>query len=102
MIYKRLTPWMFTGFALMFVTGLMLVTAYATAAYGNLYFRIKMSAMVLAAVNAFVYHRFTERRIAQWDDSASPPAGARLAGLVSICVWTVVIIAGRMMAYTMF
>jgi hypothetical protein len=53
-------------------------------------------------VNAFVYHRFTERRIAQWDDSASPPAGARLAGLVSICVWTVVIIAGRMMAYTMF
>jgi uncharacterized membrane protein SirB2 len=101
-MYRRLTPWMFSGFALMVVSGLLLLTGFATPAYGNLYFRIKMSAMVLAAVNAFVYHRFTERRIAQWDDSASPPAGARLAGLVSICVWTVVIIAGRMMAYTMF
>ena len=102
MIYKRLTPWMFTGFALMFVTGLMLVTAYATAAYGNLYFRIKVSAMVLAAINALVYHRYTERRIAQWDESSAPPTGARVAGLVSICVWATVIIAGRMMSYTMF
>jgi hypothetical protein len=102
LIYRRLMPWMFTGFALMFITGLMLVTAYATAAYDNLYFRIKVSAMVLAAINAFVYHRHTERRIAEWDDSATPPRGARVAGLVSICVWATVIMAGRMMSYTMF
>ena len=25
--------------------------------------------MVLAAINAFVYHRYTERRIAEWDDA---------------------------------
>ena len=73
----------------------------ATAAYDNLYFRIKVAAMVLAAVNAFVYHRFTERRIAEWDAGA-PPGGARLAGLVSICVWLVVIVSWRMMSYTMF
>jgi hypothetical protein len=102
LIYRRLMPWMFTGFALMFITGLMLVTAYATAAYDNLYFRIKISAMVLAAINAFVYHRYTERRISEWDDSAAPPKGARAAGLVSICVWATVIVAGRMMSYTMF
>ena len=102
MMYRRLMPWMFTGFALMAVTGLMLVVAYATAAYGNLYFRIKVSAMALAAINAFVYHRYTERRIKEWDDSPMPPAGARSAGLVSICVWATVIIAGRMMSYTMF
>ena len=101
-MYRRLAPWMFTGFALMFITGLMLVTAYATAAYGNLYFRIKVAAMVLAAVNALVYHRYTERRIAEWDDRAAPPRGARVAGLVSICVWATVIVAGRMMSYTMF
>ena len=101
-IYRRLMPWMFTGFTIMFITGLMLVTAYATAAYGNLYFRIKVSAMVLAAVNALVYHRYTERRIREWDDASPPPTGARFAGLVSICVWAVVIMAGRMMSYTMF
>ena len=102
LMYRRLMPWMFTGFALMFISGLMLFTAYATAAYSNLYFRIKVSAMVLAAINAFVYHRYTERRIAEWDDSSKPPTGARSAGLVSICVWATVIIAGRMMSYTMF
>ena len=102
MMYRRLMPWMFTGFAVMFVTGAMLLAGFATAAYENLYFRIKVSAMALAAVNAFVYHRFTERRIVEWDDAAAPPPRARAAGLISICVWLVVIMAGRMMSYTMF
>ena len=101
-MYRRLVPWMFTGFALMVITGLVLLAGFATTAYENVYFRLKISAMVLAAVNAFIYHRFTERRIAQWDEVRRPPTGARFAGLVSICVWAFVIIAGRMMAYTMF
>lgn len=101
LLYRRLMPWMFTGFAMMFITGFLLLAGFATAAYDNLYFRIKIAAMVLAAANALVYHRFTERRIAQWDAGA-PPIGARAAGLVSMCVWAVVIIAGRMMSYTMF
>jgi hypothetical protein len=58
--------------------------------------------MVIAAVNAFVYHWYTERQITRWDNAAAPPRGARMAGLVSICVWATVIIAGRMMSYTMF
>ena len=57
MMYRRLMPWMFTGFALMFITGFMLLAGFATAAYENVYFRIKIAAMVLAAINAFAYHR---------------------------------------------
>lgn len=102
LLYRRLMPWMFTGFAVMFITGVMLLAGFATAAYDNVYFRVKVVAMLLAAANAVVYHRFTERRIAAWDDAARPPLAARMAGLVSICVWAVVIMAGRMMSYTMF
>lgn len=102
MMYRRLMPLMFTGFALMFISGFMLFIAFATAAYDNVYFRIKIAAMLLAAANAFLYHRFTERRIAEWDASPEPPGGARAAGLISICVWLVVIVAGRLMSYTMF
>ena len=61
---------MFTGFAMMMISGVMLFAGFATAAYENVYFRIKVAAMVLAAVNAFVYHRFTERRIVEWDAGA--------------------------------
>ena len=101
-VYRRLAPWLLTGFSVMFITGAMLLTAFATSAYGNLYFRIKAAALVLAGVNALVYHFTTERAIAQWDDERRPPLPARLAGLTSIVVWAVVILAGRMMSYTMF
>jgi hypothetical protein len=102
LMYRRLMPWMFAGFTVMFITGFMLLAGFATNAYSNVYFRIKVIAMVLAALNALFYHRFTERRIAQWDDAPGPPAAARMAGLVSISVWMTVILAGRMMSYTMF
>ena len=101
-MYRRLMPWMFTGFGIMVLTGLMLLAGFATSAYSNVYFRVKMSAIAVAGINALVYHRFTERRIVEWDDAAAPPRRARAAGLVSIGVWLVVILAGRMMSYTMF
>ena len=101
-LYRRLMPLILTGFAVMFVSGGILLAAYATAAYGNLYFRIKAAALLLAGVNAFFYHRVTERQIHTWDEARYPSRPARAAGLISILVWGIVIVAGRMMSYTMF
>ena len=101
-LYRRLIPWTLVGFCVMFISGALLFTGFATKAYGNVYFRIKLTAIVLAGVNALVYHRMTERRIAHWNDAARPPMPARLAGVISIVVWTIAIMAGRMMSYTMF
>ena len=102
LLYRRLMPWTLSGFAVMFTSGAILFASYATVAYGNLYFRIKATALVLAALNAFMYHRLTERQIACWDEVRFPPLPARIAGLISLLVWAVVIVAGRMMSYTMF
>lgn len=101
-LYRRLMPWTLTGFALMFASGLIILAAYATAAFGNIYFRIKLAAIVLAGVNAFFYHRVTERQIRTWDEAMRPSGAAHAAGLVSILVWTVVILCGRAMSYTIF
>ena len=101
-LYRRLMPWTFVGFAVMFISGALLFTGFATKAYGNVYFQIKLAAIVLAGVNALVYHFVTERRIARWNDAARPPVPARLAGVISIVMWTIVIMAGRMMSYTIF
>ena len=100
--YRRLMPWTFGGFAVMFITGLLLFSGFATKAYGNIPFRIKITAQLLAAVNALVYHSVTERRIAEWDDLARPPLGARIAGFTSIVLWAIVIMCGRLISYTMF
>jgi hypothetical protein len=101
-VYRALIPWAGTGFAVMFVSGGMLLAGYATAAHGNLYFRIKLAALAVAGLNALVYHRVADRHRAGWDAVARPPVAARTAGCISIAVWTVVILAGRMMSYTMF
>ena len=101
-VYRRLLPFAAGGFAIMAVSGGMLLAGYATAAYGNTYFRIKIAALCLAALNALFYHRVTERTIASWNEATVPPLPARAAGLTSIVLWTAVILAGRMMSYTMF
>ncbi len=99
---RTLAPWFLVGFVFMFASGLMLFTGYANAAYGNLFFRIKMLIIVLAGVNALVFHFTTGRTMPVWDDALPPPPAVRFAGLSSLVFWTIVILAGRMMSYTMF
>jgi hypothetical protein len=101
-LYRRLMPWTAAGFIMMFVTGAVLFAGFATKAYVNGFFRLKLAAILVAGVNALFYHLATERRIAEWNDAAQPPLPARFAGVISILMWTIVIIAGRMMSYTMF
>jgi hypothetical protein len=101
-VYRQLMPWAFAGFAVMFVTGAVLLSGFATAAYGNVYARAKGAALLVAGVNALVYHRVTARRIAPQDDGTPLPFAARAAGLASIVAWAIVILAGRMMSYTLY
>ena len=101
-VYRRLMPFAFVGFAVMMLSGATILTGFATSAYKNPYFRVKLIALLLAGLNATVYHTNVERRIALWDRSPLPPLAARMAGILSIVAWTTVILAGRMMSYTLY
>lgn len=101
-VYRRLAPWALTGFAGMFISGGILFVGYAGSAYGNTWFRIKMVAILVAGINAVAYHVFTSRRVAALGVGESLPSPARATGLISITAWAIVVMAGRMMSYTMF
>ena len=101
-VYRSLAPWFAAGFGITLLSGAALFTAFATAAYGNPFFRIKLLLLLLAAVNALVFHRFAAASLKTPDDAAAPPTAARLAGLFSLAIWAGVIVMGRMMSYTMF
>jgi len=101
-VYRSLAPWFLSGFGVMLVSGAILFAGFATSAYGNLYFRIKVVALVLAGSNAIIYHLATQRGSAKWDEARNPPVSVRIAGLTSIVLWAAVILAGRMISYTMF
>jgi hypothetical protein len=101
-VYRGLAPWFVGGFGVMLVTGAALFAGFATAAYGNVFFRIKMAAVLLAAVNALAFHVVMRRAAARSQGALAPPWWARCAGGGSLLLWVTVILCGRMMSYTLF
>jgi hypothetical protein len=98
-VVARLLPWTASGFLVMVVSGTLLFYAAPVVRYENLFFRFKMGIIVLALVNAWIFHETAYRRVAEWDRDPVPPRPVRLAGGVSLVLWAMVITAGRMMAY---
>ena len=101
-LYRRLMPLMLPSFLIMAVSGSMIFAGFATLAYENVYFKIKLAALVVAGLNAMLFHVFTEKRLGPWDDARVLPFPARVAGFVSILAWLTVILSGRMISYTMY
>lgn len=101
-VWARLMPWIAAGAVLMIASGLLLFWSDPVRFYGNVFFRIKVAGLVLALLNAVAFHLGIERTRAQWDTAPTTPPAARLAGAASIALWTLVIVAGRLVAYNWF
>jgi hypothetical protein len=68
--------------------------------YDNTYFRIKVGLLLLAGLNAWVFHAVAYRNVAAWDRDLVPPTGARVAGALSLALWAAIVAAGRMIAFS--
>jgi len=101
-LFPQLQPWLVAGFALMVVSGGLLFYAIPVRTYLNIFFRIKVVLLLLAGLNAWIFHRRVYRRVAEWDLDERPPKGARRAAWVSLALWACIITAGRMIAYNWF
>lgn len=98
----RMLRWTRAGFALMVVTGLLIFYSAPIRYYHNVFFRLKVLLLVVSGLNIWLFHARIHRRVAEWDLDASPPRAARLAGAVSIGVWLLIVVCGRMIAYNWF
>jgi hypothetical protein len=101
-VARRLLPWMGVGFAIMVVTGGLLFYAIPVRAYHSVWFRIKISLLVCAGLNAWVFHARIWRSVAAWDLDPVTPKPARVAGAASLLLWACIIVTGRMIAYNWF
>jgi hypothetical protein len=95
----RLLPWSWAGFAVQVVTGAVLFMSEAVKVYTNPAFRVKMLLIFLAGVHALIFHGTVYRNVATWDDSELLPAGAKVAGFVSIVLWVGIVAAGRFIGF---
>src|SRR5215471_6157309 len=98
-VWKGVMPVAFVGFALMFVSGVLLFWAEAFTGFHSVHFWIKMLLLVLAGVNALRFETTAHRNMAEWDLAPVPPLNARMTGAISLILWTAIIITGRTMAY---
>jgi len=101
-VIARLLPWSEAGFVVMVVTGTLLFYASPLARYENMFFRLKMAALVVAVINAWLFRRSAYRRVGEWDLDAVPPRRVRVTGALSLTLLAVIITTGRMMAYSAY
>lgn len=98
---RRVLPWTKVGFAIMVLSGIVLFYAIPLRTYHNVFFRIKVVLLILAGLNAFVFHHGIYGKVAHWDLKI-PPRPARMAGLCSLVLWAAIIFSGRLIAYNWF
>jgi len=100
-MFEHMNPWLFGGFAVMIVTGLLLFSADPVAFYSTIFFKLKMIMLVLAGVNVLVFNKTLGRRMGEWDAAAATPVGVKVTGLLSLVLWVSIVAAGRGIAYAL-
>lgn len=95
--YERLFPFMWAGFAMNAVSGVLLLMADATTKMRNPVFYVKMTLIALAVWNVVIirkrmFHTHTAA-------TAQLPPNARRLAVISIVLWVGATTAGRLMAY---
>ena len=96
-----LLPWTWGAFVVAAITGLMLFSSTPMRYFDSTLLRIKFFFMFLAGVNMLVFHFVTYKDVHRWDTASAIPVPARLAGGLSLLLWTLVIFFGRWVGFTL-
>ncbi|HEY2465474.1 MAG TPA: DUF6644 family protein [Steroidobacteraceae bacterium] len=98
-VASEMLPWTWTAFVIAALAGMLMFSSKALTYYGNIPFRLKMVCLLLAGINMALFHRLGTRRLEAWD-RGRPPLAAKLAGGVSLLLWTTIVAAGRWIGFT--
>lgn len=99
-VAESLLPITWIGFAIMVVSGALLFVAQSARIYENAFLRVKALLLVLALANVALFHATTYRQIRSWGlDGVATPISARLFAVLSLVLWTGIIVTGRFIAY---
>ncbi len=91
-------PWSRGSLIFVIPSGILLFISQAKALSTNGVFGLKLILILLAFINAGIFHRFTFDSTSDWQISGTPP-GAKAAAIISMTLWVSVITCGRLIAY---
>ena len=92
---KRFTPWFWSSLPVLFLTGLPFVLARPTRYFLNPVFGIKIASLVLVLIVSV----FFMRALKQSKPNLSLAAPYKIASVISLGLWLLIILAGRWIAY---
>jgi|TARA_B110000483_G_scaffold70401_3_gene87973 hypothetical protein len=87
------------GFSLNLITGIMFFCGDPFRYVPNISFQIKMLLLFLAFLNALFFTFKLQPTWNEWDQHGNPPQLARIVGGVSLVMWILIIIFGRLIPY---
>lgn len=99
-LVREVLPITWIAFLVAVLSGMMLFASNALAYYENTAFRMKLILLALAGMNMLVFHGLTYKGVGQWDTSPKTPAGAKIAGGISLLLWIGVVAFGRWIGFT--
>jgi heme A synthase len=80
------------------VTGLLLFASDRKGLHQPA-FRLKMLLILLAGVQAAIFHWTVHRGLAKWDENTPTPLAAKLSAAISILLWISIVAAGRLIGF---
>lgn len=98
-LLRQLRPIVLGGFAVIFVTGVLLFWSEAATVIVSPAFVAKFIFIALAGLNALYFEFKLAKQPEVLENHEVLPTNVRYAGLISLVVWSLVIISGRLIPY---
>jgi hypothetical protein len=95
----KLLPFVFIGFGLNLITGVVFFYGDPMRYSVNIGFQIKMVLVIVAGLNALLYYWKINPVMHSWDPNADSPPIAKFVAYTSLAVWTGVLLFGRLIPY---
>lgn len=97
---RHVVRWSAASLMLIVPAGLMMFSAHPHEFVNNPIFQIKLMLIVIAGLNAWLFHFGVYRSAAHWDGKLPVPPLAKAQAALSLALWLTVICCGRLLAYT--
>ncbi|MBT7951522.1 MAG: hypothetical protein HN764_07850 [Gammaproteobacteria bacterium] len=97
--FKSLLKLAWAGFLINFISGCILFVQKATSFVQNWAFLVKIAGVVIATVMAIIAHKTLYQQADKWNSENAIALSAKILAFVSIGLWSVVIITGRLVGY---
>lgn len=94
-------PLTWSAFAIAVTSGLLLFISNAAKYLDNGYFVAKLVLICVAGLNMALFHAISAKDLPRWENEATLPLRAQVAGGLSILLWVSVVTCGRWIGFTM-